>query len=270
MTARSKSTGPSRPAPRSPKPRPINHDPATVAPGHASAQGRPGSDRDKMGQNGTETQIFRPSGPDSCQSQVQNPALAPLQRDEMGQNGTELGNSCPTGPARSDTPAREPLDGYDGSETTYPELVRGLLDFLGSGDGEPESASKKIVPLTARQLSALPYLAAFPSINQAAHAAAIGRSTLYRWLEDDRFREKLIRLREETAEFARQEAKGLMLRAVDVFRDAMSNGDITVRLRAARYSLDYSSQVGLAENLRQEVERLEIAVDEWKTRVPLR
>ena len=181
-----------------------------------------------------------------------------------------MGNSCPTGPARSGTPAREPLDGYDGSETTYPELVRGLLDFLGSGDSEPESAGKKIVPLTARQLSALPYLAAFPSFNQAAHAAGIGRSTLYRWLEDDRFREKLIRLREETAEFARQEAKGLMLRAVDVFRDAMSNGDITVRLRAARYSLDYSSQVGLAENLRQEVERLEIAVDEWKSRVPLR
>ncbi len=226
---------------------------------------------DGMGQNGAGIPIFFPSELASGQFQVQNPVHSPQEWDRMGQNGTNMGNSSPivpsgSGPQASDS---EHIGDEDDSGTTYPELVRGLLEFLGSSESEPEDAAREVVPLTERQLSAIPYLAAFPSVHQAARAAGIGKSTLYRWLEDDLFREELSRVREETAEFARQEAKGLMLRAVDVFRDAMNDSDVSVRMRAARYSLAFSSEVGFAEKLRREIDHLQTAVNEWMSRRPI-
>ena len=226
---------------------------------------------DEMEQNGTGTENFIASGPSSGQSQVQNPASSSLEWEIAGKNGNELEKYCPFTP-RNPGPqgsAHQSDAEEEDSESTYPELVRGLLEFLGDGESEPGSEIEKVSPLTPRQLSALPYLAAFPSANQAARAAGIGKSTLYRWLEDDHFREELTRLREEAAEFARQELKGLQLRAVDVFRDAMNHRNVAVRLRAARYSMSFSSQIELAEKLRQDIEHLDIAFDEWKSRRPV-
>ena len=59
--------------------------------------------------------------------------------------------------------------------------------------------------LTFRQQAALTVIAATPTVAQAARQSGIGESTLYRWLEDDKFRAELIRLREESANLARQE-----------------------------------------------------------------
>ena len=190
----------------------------------------------------------------------------------MGKNGKPWEKYSPDFPTSTDALPPDSTPGADAdqddSETTYPELIRGLLEFLGSDEAAAEEEDKKVVPLTSRQLSALPYLAAFPSANQAARAAGIGKSTLYRWLEDDHFREELTRYREEVAEFARQELKGLQLRAVDVIRDAMNHGNIDVRLRAARYSMSYSNQVELAEKLRRDVDNLHVAVGEWRSKRP--
>ena len=226
-----------------------------------------------MGQNGAGLRNSRPTDPDLCQSQVQFPASSPADWDEVGQTGTLVrisGPDVPAGPGIQPF-GPETADGEDDSTSTYPELALGLLEFLGSSESGPGSAGQdsNIAPLTARQLSALPYLASYPSVRQAAKVSGIGKSTLYRWLEDDHFREELIRLREETAEFARHEAKGLMLRAVDVFRESMNSADPNLRLKAARYSLSYTSEVGLAEKLRQDIEHLAVAVDEWKSKRPV-
>ncbi len=203
--------------------------------------------------------------------QVQTQATSTGEWEGMGKNGNEREKSAPVSPNGS--PHRNSPPGADAAEadaeTSYPELVRGLLEFLGASEPGPDDSVKRITPLTPRQISALPYLAAFPNANQAARAAGIGKSTLYRWLEDDNFRDTLTRLREESAEFARQELKGNMLRAVDVFREGMNNGDINIRLRAARYSMSFSNEVGLAEKLRKEVEHLETAVDQWQSRRPV-
>ena len=263
--------------PRSPESQYMEDDSNSVDPeqeylDQESAHGSPETPEwDKTGQNGTEYRNFSPSSPDSSEFQVQNPASSAPEWENMGTNGDPREEFCPISPTSSGPQESDPEPSADENDTelTYPELLRGILEFLGSGESAPEGEDKKIPPLTARQLSALPYLAGFPNANQAARASGIGRSTLYRWLEDDHFREELIRRRQESADFAHQELKGLLLRAVDVFRDAMNSGDMYVRLRAARYSMSYSTQVELAEKLRQDLSHLETAVEEWKSKRPL-
>ena len=117
--------------------------------------------------------------------------------------------------------------------------------------------------LTFRQQSALPIVAASPTIAQAARTSGIGESTLRRWLEDDHFRDELTRLRQESANLARQELQGTMLRSVSVLSEAMDHPDIAVRLRAARYALSFAVQICEVEKLRADIQALEDALPLW-------
>ncbi len=108
--------------------------------------------------------------------------------------------------------------------------------------------------LTARQLAALPYLVASPSLSDGARLADIGRTTLYRWLTEPDFRYHLERLRSDAADLARTELQGLMLKGVLVLADAMESADASIRLRAARAAL----YIGLrAIDLKELGERLD-------------
>ena len=117
--------------------------------------------------------------------------------------------------------------------------------------------------LTFRQQAALSIIAATPTIAQAARQAGIGESTLYRWLEDDHFRVELARIREESADLARQELQGLMLRGVSVIAEAMDDPDKAVRLRAARYAVSFAARIGEVEKLRKEIQDIEAAMPIW-------
>ena len=122
--------------------------------------------------------------------------------------------------------------------------------------------------LTFRQQSALPIVAASPSIAQAAGAAGIGESTLRRWLEDDKFRDELTRLRQESASLARQELQGLMLRSVSVLANAMDYPDMAIRLRAARYSMSFAVQICETEKLRTDIQVLKDALSQGSSPLP--
>ena len=117
--------------------------------------------------------------------------------------------------------------------------------------------------LTFRQQAAMSIIAATPTIAQAARQAGIGESTLYRWLEDDHFRVELARIREESADLARQELQGLMLRGVSVIAEAMDDPDKAVRLRAARYAVSFAARIGEVEKLRKEIQEIEAAMPIW-------
>ena len=124
--------------------------------------------------------------------------------------------------------------------------------------------------LTHRQRSALPVIVASPTIRDAAKSLQINERTIYRWLEDEDFREELARLREDLDELAYQELRGLTLRIVSVFAEGMAAPDLATRIRSARYAASYTAQVHEARQLRTDIQALEQAFDEWKAKSPLR
>ena len=113
--------------------------------------------------------------------------------------------------------------------------------------------------LTFRQQSALPAIAAAPTIAQAIRDSGVAESTLYRWLDDQNFQNELTRIRNENAAQARQGLQTLMLRSVAVLAQAMEEPDATIRLRAARYTLSFAVQVAEAEKLKEEIQTLQEA-----------
>lgn len=135
----------------------------------------------------------------------------------------------------------------------------------------PDSRTERnSAPLSGSQLSALPVIAASPTIREAARTIRVSERTIYRWLEDEAFREALVSIREEIAELAYQELRGLSLRIVSVFAEGMEAPDLATRLRAARYAATYSLQVQEVRQFRADVQALEQALEEWKARTPVR
>ena len=147
-------------------------------------------------------------------------------------------------------------DAGTGIHTVDPEREK-----MGENGREIQKSS-----LTFRQQAALTVIAATPTVAQAARQSGIGESTLYRWLEDDKFRAELIRLREESANLARQELQGLMLRSVSVIAEAMDDPDKAIRLRAARYAMSFAARIGEVEKMRQEIRDIESALPIWTGR----
>ena len=121
----------------------------------------------------------------------------------------------------------------------------------------------KISSLPRRQQAALPIIAATPTLAQAARSSGIGESTLYRWLQDDRFRDELTRLRQEAANLAKQELQGVMLRSVSTFAEALEHPDIAIRLRAARYAMSFAIQISEVAQLRADLQGVEEAIPQW-------
>ena len=128
--------------------------------------------------------------------------------------------------------------------------------------GENERGSKTS-SLSRRQQSALPVVAATPTLAQAARSSGIGESTLYRWLEDPLFREELIRLRQEAADLAKRELQGVMLRSVSVLAEALEDPDIAIRLRAARYGMSFAVQISEVEKLKADLHAVEDGLTQW-------
>ena len=117
--------------------------------------------------------------------------------------------------------------------------------------------------LTSRQKMVLPILAASPSVAEAARRSNVGLTTLYRWLEDEEFRSELERLHEESAELARSEIQGLMLRSVRVISDSLKDPSPTIRLNAAKAAMALAVKLGDNRKLSQELEVLEDALPIW-------
>ena len=110
--------------------------------------------------------------------------------------------------------------------------------------------------LTQRQIVALPHLLRPGPITEQARNAGISRNTLYRWFEDENFRECLERLREETLRFSQSEFQAITLKAVDAINDALDSNDIRIRLQAARIVMQESRNAQYDQNMQRRVENL--------------
>ena len=151
-------------------------------------------------------------------------------------------------------PTRQPS-----KSASNPVLASPLANPPGPVDMRGNEREIKNSSLTIRQQSALHIISASPTVAQAARTSGIGESTLRRWLADNNFRRELVRHRQESANLARQELQGLMLRSVSVLTEAMDDPDQAIRLRAARYALSFAAQICEAEKLRNDIRTLEAA-----------
>ena len=85
-------------------------------------------------------------------------------------------------------------------------------------------------------------------------------------MDDDEFRTELKRLRDEAAELAQTEIKGMMLDATMVIRDALDDENPSVRLRAAAATLNLSLKTIHGMDVEKRINRLSDAVELSKER----
>ena len=109
-------------------------------------------------------------------------------------------------------------------------------------------------------------MVAAPTMAEGARLANIGRSTLYRWMNDHEFRSTLERLREEAADLAHTELRNLMLKGAHVLAEAMEDPSSHVRVRAARAALSLGLKTIDLKELQQRIERLDDAFALWARR----
>ena len=125
--------------------------------------------------------------------------------------------------------------------------------------------------LSRRQQSALPAVLSAPTIVEAARRSGVGESTLRRWLEEPRFRTALDRLRQDAYEIALMQVQALVPECLNIFaRIAVENTDPVLRMRAARYLLNYGMKYREVDELHRKLRALEQAVEADKgTKPPL-
>ena len=114
--------------------------------------------------------------------------------------------------------------------------------------------------LSPRQQAALPIVACLPTVAQAARAANVAESTLYRWLADPAFSACLTELRRQSANVARQRLIDLASLSLSVLADAMCDPDPAIRLRAANYALSFNLRAAEHEDFRSGLNDLQNAI----------
>ena len=133
-----------------------------------------------------------------------------------------------------------------------------------------QNETQKLIPLSSRQLAALPHIAASPTVHDAARSAGIGRATLYRWLRDEEFRRSIDTLRTEAGDIAKAALQALMLRGIVVLSDAMDDPSPNIRLRAARTTLYAALKANDLKDIQRKIEALDDAVALRSSRTPRR
>ena len=114
--------------------------------------------------------------------------------------------------------------------------------------------------LTERQLAALPHLLKPGTLTAQARHAGVNRTTLYRWLQDENFRECLEWLRKETMRFTQAHLQAISYKAAAVLDDALDDHDTRIRLQADRLVLDQAHNAQRDQTLHSKVENLIDAV----------
>ena len=122
-----------------------------------------------------------------------------------------------------------------------------------------QNGTEKFTSLTHRQQAALPHIVGSPTLSQGARSANIGRATLYRWLQDEGFRQALNRLRSEAADLATSELQALMLKGILVLSQAMEDPSPDIKLRAARATLYLALKVKDIEEIQRRLELIDDA-----------
>ena len=113
--------------------------------------------------------------------------------------------------------------------------------------------------LTRKQESAVSALIAHPTMKEAAQAAGVGETTLWRWLQLPEFERAYRQVRRETVKHAIVKLQSAAGQAVDVLTEIMNDQSTAVfaRLAAAKAVLEISVKAVELEDLASRIASLE-------------
>jgi hypothetical protein len=120
-------------------------------------------------------------------------------------------------------------------------------------------------PLSQRQQVALPHIAAHNTFSAGAEAADIGRATLSRWMNDDKFRIELTRMRQEASDLAFVELQRLMLKSIGILDDCLDDeAHDGTRLNAVRIALSSGIRANDSRILKKRLDIIEDGISNLK------
>ena len=113
--------------------------------------------------------------------------------------------------------------------------------------------------LTAKQEQALQAVISYPTLKEAALAAGVSETTLWRYMQDKAFARRLREARRDAVNHAVTRLQRASSDAVTVLDDLMKSdkAPASARISAARPVLDYAIRAAEIEELRARVDQLE-------------
>ena len=116
--------------------------------------------------------------------------------------------------------------------------------------------------LSTKQMNTVCYLLEEKSIQAAARRARISKVTLYAWLRDPEFKEKLKAGQDELFRAAVTRLKAATGTAVDKLIETMGSKDENQRRIAAKTILDFSFRVIEYQDLEERITRIEDLIED--------
>ena len=111
--------------------------------------------------------------------------------------------------------------------------------------------------LTAAKLRAVSFLLEGKDVKDAAKRAKVGRTSLYEWMKDPLFQQRLQEGREILFYEGLDRLKGAMVKAADVLIGLLSSSDEGQQRLAAKTILDFGLKGFELKNLEERIIRLE-------------
>lgn len=112
--------------------------------------------------------------------------------------------------------------------------------------------------LTPRQILALPFFSANPSIEASCEAAGISKNTYYEWLKNPVFKSELDRIRNEIVNDAVNQLKATTIKAATTLSSLLDRDDNpSVQRAAANDILNHVGRFKELQELQERIEKLE-------------
>ena len=111
--------------------------------------------------------------------------------------------------------------------------------------------------LTAKQLRAIPFLLAAPSIEEGCKRARVSKVTVYAWLKQEGFREELRRRREEVVRGALETLKANTAKATETLVKLLDSEKEAIQARAAEDIIEFTQKAIEFEELERRIGALE-------------
>lgn len=118
--------------------------------------------------------------------------------------------------------------------------------------------------LTSKQRKAIKYILENNSIEEAAREAKISRGSIYNWLKDEHFKERLERERTILFEEGLNALKGATTKAAKTLIELLESSDRNARRLAAKEIISFAIKAVEIKELEERVSQLEEILEQNK------